>query len=285
MELAADETPLARDAAGTARAAARAAGVQIDVLSSIEDMGSIESLLRRVWDDDRPQISAHLLRALATEGSYVAGASRDRELVGASMAFLAGRPADIHLHSHISGIAPGLQGRGLGYALKQHQRWWALTRGIPLVTWTFDPLVRRNAYFNLTKLGAEIIDFMPNFYGAMTDGINKEDESDRCHVAWTLGSARAIEAAAGRNLEADDRADAFVILEEGSDGAPVVHRARGEPIAATIPQDIVALRRSDPGLARRWRIALRETFEAAFDAGFTATSMSKAGTYLLERRR
>lgn len=43
--------------------------------------------------------------------------------------------------------------RGLGYAVKQAQRGWAMERGARTMRWTFDPLVGRNARFNLVKLG------------------------------------------------------------------------------------------------------------------------------------
>ncbi len=58
--------------------------------------------------------------------------------------------------------------------MKLHQRAWAIARGIPVIEWTFDPLVARNAYFNIRKLGAMPVEYLPNFYGIMGDGINGE---------------------------------------------------------------------------------------------------------------
>ena len=78
--------------------------------------------------------------------------------------------------------------RNVGYALKLHQRAWALQRGIATITWTFDPLVRRNAYFNLAKLGVRATRYLPNFYGAMQDPINAGDDTDRLLVDWDLAS-------------------------------------------------------------------------------------------------
>jgi predicted GNAT superfamily acetyltransferase len=76
-------------------------------------------------------------------------------MIGASVGFFAA-PDDRSLHSHITGIVGDHRGRGLGRLLKQHQREWALARGVHRITWTFDPLVARNASFNLRVLGARV---------------------------------------------------------------------------------------------------------------------------------
>src|SRR3712207_7442617 len=74
---------------------------------------------------------------------------------------------------------------------KLHQRAWAIARGVHEVAWTFDPLVARNAWFNLTKLGARATEYLPNFYGPMDDGINGADESDRDRKSTRLNSSHA----------------------------------------------------------------------------------------------
>ena len=55
-----------------------------------------------------------------------------------------------------------------------------------MARWTFDPLVARNAWFNLGKLGAVADAFGRAFYGEMTDEINAGDRSDRLVVRWDL---------------------------------------------------------------------------------------------------
>lgn len=279
-------TTLIDDALTSARAAAARAEVRVQLLSSAREAVAVEALLQRVWSMDaaEPLVTAPLLRALGQEGGYVAGAFQDDELVGASVGFLGKHDGAIHLHSHISGVSARLQGASIGFALKQHQRWWALDQGLGSVTWTFDPLVRKNAYFNLSKLGADIIAFEPDFYGPMSDGINKLDETDRCVVVWDLGSPRAIAGAAGLLDEPEGTPDAAVIVEEGPRGEPRVSDQRSEVLAAWVPADIVALRARDADLALRWRRALRETFGAALGEGYAATSMSRSGWYLLQRR-
>jgi len=180
--------------------------------------------------------------------------------------------------------------RGLGFELKQHQRTWCLERGVKAVEWTFDPLVRRNAYFNLAKLGAEAPEYLVNFYGQMRDGINAGDESDRLLIRWTLDSDRAEKAAAGAAADLDvdtlRRWDAVSLLEVGGDGEPVEQASEQESAARVlicqVPEDIVVMRRSDPALARRWRIALRRALGGALARGYVIRGATRSGWYVLE---
>ena len=110
-------------------------------------------------------------------------ASRSSAGRSASSAATSTQPS---LHSHITGILPGVRRTGLGRAMKLHQRAWAAEHGLAWVTWTFDPLVRRNAWFNIGVLGAEVHEYLVDFYGPIDDAINAGDESDRLLVAWAV---------------------------------------------------------------------------------------------------
>ncbi len=155
-------------------------------LHTMEDLDTISRLYAEIWGTaaDSPPVSAEVMRALSHAGNYVAGAYEQGHLVGASVGFY-GDPVGTTLHSHITGAS---QGRGIGLALKLHQRRWALDRGLKRITWTYDPLIRRNAYFNLVKLGARPEEYLRSFYGAMDDAINGGDESDRVLTAWDLAA-------------------------------------------------------------------------------------------------
>jgi predicted GNAT superfamily acetyltransferase len=277
-----------RQAIDAADAAAGAAGIEIAELHDMPRLEEAADLYQRVWSasPDEPIISASTLRALAHAGSYVAGASFDGRLLGAIVGFLGWRDGVIELHSHVLGVLEEARGRNVGFALKQHQRAWSLSRGITSVSWTFDPLVRRNAYFNLTKLGARVGEYHENFYGPMADAINGADDSDRMVVRWQLWSPEAV--AASRRRAPDpvaaslERVDSMV-LSRDDDGSPRVRTATGPTILAWLPEDIVEMRKQSPELAGRWRRALRETVGAALADGFTATGVSRDGWLLLER--
>jgi predicted GNAT superfamily acetyltransferase len=261
----------------------------ISELTELEDVQELVRIFADVWvRPGEPPLDSDVLIALILSGNYVAGARQDGELVGGLVGWLGGTPPDhLHLHSHILGVVAGSQARGLGFDLKQHQRQWCLERGVTVIEWTFDPLVRRNAYFNLNKLGAEASRYLVNLYGEMTDGINAGEESDRILVSWQLDSQRATEAAAGRPhdpaSEDLERWKIEALLTIGPVGEPVPGSSSARVVMCQVPDDIVALRRSDPKLARAWRMAVRTALSSAFDAGYRITGVTRTGWYVLER--
>ena len=181
----------------TAAVAAARAGVQVRPLSGLADFTRAADVLDEVWcrrPEDPPELQPALMVALDHAGNYLVGAWAGEEMVGASVAFLGRRPDGWTLHSHITGVLPGR--RGVGAALKWHQRAWALERSIGLVTWTFDPLIARNAFFNLERLGVEFEHYLVDFYGPMHDGRNRGQPTDRVAALWRLTGDRVSAAAA-----------------------------------------------------------------------------------------
>lgn len=160
-------------------------------LHEIDHFAELSTLLDRVWTDTRGvMVQTALLRAFEYAGGYVAGAFEGGRLVGGSVGFLARDPSKLYLHSHVTAVDPAAQNRGIGTALKTHQREWCLERQIDEVRWTFDPLVRRNAVVNLNKLGATVIAYEEDHYGPMPDDLNAGDPSDRFMASWDLRSER-----------------------------------------------------------------------------------------------
>ena len=269
------------------RAAARG-GIEVRRLDDLEAIRRAVKLFRAIWGpEDQDLISVPTLRALSHSDNYVFGAYLDSRMVGAVTGFVGWHGRELQLHSHILGVMPDVQDRKVGFALKEHQRAWSLAKGINTVTWTFDPLVSRNAYFNLTKLGAAVTAYYPSFYGAMNDGINGRDESDRVLVEWALVSPRAVEASSGDgstpDLEALRGSGADVVLSVGPDESPLHSTGSGERILVGIPRDIVDLRQRDPGLAGRWRSKVRDVLAGALDDGYVIAAMARPGYYVLER--
>ena len=273
---------LAADAAATALSAADRAGVEIRLLDTVSEFEAASRLVGHIWSDEDPKAPAALLRALAHAGNFVAGAFSEAELVGVSIAFFGQDGDHFHLHSHITGVDPRRQNKSLGFALKQFQRSWALARGTSSIRWTADPLVRRNLYFNLCKLGATIVDYYPDFYGPLLDGVNGDGASDRVLLHWDLASPRAVEAAEQPPLEAVLRPGA-VVVSPGSDGFPVATPSRADTLLVSIPDDIVSLRSSDPGQADAWREAVRVAVGSAVANGYRGEAITRDGWLLLSR--
>jgi predicted GNAT superfamily acetyltransferase len=285
-----------------ARAAAQeamtAAGIAIHEVQALADLAAVRRVFDTLWlaDPTNPAVTVELLRAYAHTGQYVVIATdateTGRPVIAAGVGFLAAPPG-VALHSNVVGVLPEGRGRSLGFALKLHQRAWAMARGLSQVTWTFDPLIRRNAWFNLTKLAARPVEYLIDFYGPMADGINVGDASDRLFLTWPVGSPAVLDAVGGRPSGPDVeglRAQAAVLLSVGADGrspsGPVAAPGAGagpDVALAQVPPDIEALRREDPDVARAWRQALRRVLHGSMGSGWTVTGFGRDGWYVLTR--
>jgi predicted GNAT superfamily acetyltransferase len=188
--------------------------------------------------------------------------------------------------SHMAGVLPAWQGQGVGLALKLAQRAAVLEQGATdWVTWTYDPLFRTNAVFNIRRLGAVCNTYRANWYGVMRDGINAGVPSDRCQVDWWLTSARVVSRLARpeERTQPSTWPDAQRLPTTTTGGWPAPLdaplRLDGAPLLAPIPDDIAAIRRADGELGLAWRLYLRETLTQAFAAGYVMTDCTLlAGT-------
>lgn len=286
----ASESP-ADDADLAAKQAADTAGVRIVELHDLADLRSAAELYQTVWQTDArtAPVSPDLMRALSHAGGYVSGAFEGARLVGASLAFHTGtaNTAEGGLHSHISGVLADVQGRDIGRALKLHQRSWALHHGLKSISWTYDPLIRRNAWFNISKLGARAVGYLVDFYGVMDDAQNAGDESDRAVALWNLEERRVSDAARGVRSEPDMvdllARGAVLALSVEADRPVVRSVPTGAPsILVQVPQDIQLVRTADPGLARQWRETCRGVLEPLLAGTYVATGFTRTGFYVLE---
>ena len=251
--------------------------VRIRTLDTVAELRGAQELFQQVWRNPVPQVTAELMRAAGHAGCYVAGAYLDDRLVGASFALLGrGSGGDVRLHSHITGVLPDVRGRHVGWQLKLHQRAWATERGIALVTWTFDPLVRRNAWFTVARLGAVGVEYLVDFYGPMLDGLNAGEPSDRLLVEWWLSSPRVAAAVGGTPVPAPG--DGVVVLDAANGAPDVAGEAPGDVAAlVALPEDVESLRAADPALARAWRVAVRAALTPLLAAGRRVVAVTADG--------
>src|SRR5437870_3211225 len=156
--------------------AARAADIELQPLTTLEDADRILHVMVATWGEHQ-LVPREMILALADSGNEPYGAFQEGDLVGYVLGWM-GRDGDgPHVHSHMLAVLPGLRSRGVGYALKLAQRARALDAGYRVVRWTFDPLQARNAHFNINKLGVVGDRFRRDFYGEMTDALNRGDRS------------------------------------------------------------------------------------------------------------
>lgn len=246
-------------------------------VSELDEALAAVGVFDAVWaaEPGAGPVRHELVWAVAVSGAYASVAWQGDRAVGASLGWLGIEDGRTTLHSHVTAVDPHVRSAGIGLALKEDQRQWCLEHGIEEARWTFDPLVRRNAWFNLMKLGVTVSRYVVDFYGALADSINRGD-SDRLVVAWDVAAAQAGPAIEGETATA--------LLAIGDDGRPVVTGKVSPGVTALCPtpEDIESLRRDDPDAAFAWRLAVRETLGAAVEQGWRVRGFSRSGSYVLD---
>ena len=238
--------------------------VSLRALTETRDYQEAVELQRTVWGFSDIELLPVRLFVVATKvGGQAFGAFDGGAMVG----FLLSIPGlkhggESYLHSHMLGVLAEYRNKGVGRMLKLRQREDALSRGIGLIEWTFDPLELKNAFFNMERLGAIVRRYVENQYGATTSPLHGGLPTDRCVAEWWLASPHAEAVLAGK--------------------APVRHvQERIE-----VPADIDVIRREEPRRAREIQQSLGARLMSGFDRGLAVVGFERsasAGTYLLGR--
>jgi predicted GNAT superfamily acetyltransferase len=237
--------------------------IEIRTLSEREDLKSAVRLQRQIWGfEDVDLIPLRLFVVASKIGGQVYGAFDGSQMIGFCMAIPGLKPGGkTYLHSHMLGVLPEYRNTGVGRTLKLTQRDDALSRGIDLMEWTFDPLEVKNAFFNMERLGAIVRRYVPNQYGTSSSPLHGGLPTDRCIAEWWISSPRVKAILAGQPLARP----------------PVEMRI-------AIPSDIATIRANEPARARDIQQKACEQFRAAFDRELAVIGFEKTdqfGTYLM----
>lgn len=255
--------------------------LELALVTRPEDCLEVARLFDRIWSvQDGTILDRHMIVALTHSHNYVLLARLDGEPVGAAVGFC-GPPGE-PFHSHIVGVRREASGHGVGRAIKEHQRRWCLERGIGTMVWTFDPLVARNAHFNIRVLGATPRHYHEDFYGPMRDAVNAGQASDRMVVHWELGAP----APSGNPGEDALPPTVHVALSNQGDepGEPAPDVPPGTTdVHVGIPRDVEQLRRDAPDLATRWRERTRLTLGGLLAQGWQVHDFDDDRHYILRR--
>lgn len=290
--------------------------ISIRELTAMADLNATVELQRAVWGmQDAEAASPHTLRAIVHSGGgavfgavarrhshHVARrhshhAARER-LVGFCFGFAAPRDGELWLWSHMAAVHPDLQGRGIGFRLKQTQRAWALKQGYRWMAWTFDPMQAGNANFNFNRLGVTARRYSADHYGEMKDGLNAGLASDRLEAQWRLDAPKVLAMAASPHqpglADAPDALTMLVVEKRGTleyrppparDERWCVAR-RHSHFGVEIPADVADLKRNDVNRARKWQQYVRAAMTELLADGYVVSGFCRQGDaawYILGR--
>ncbi|MCX6620752.1 MAG: acetyltransferase [Acidobacteria bacterium] len=239
--------------------------IDIHLLTTHEEFAGAVRLQKEIWGFEEIDILPVRLFVVATKvGGQALGAFDGEQMIGFCLAIPGIRPGGgSFLHSHMMGVLPRYRNSGLGRRIKLRQREDALSHGVKLVEWTFDPLEIKNAYFNIERLGAVIRRYVLNQYGITTSRLHGSLPTDRCVAEWWINTPRVASIVEGQGVQ----------------------KAFPEARVA-VPADIDRIRHQEPRRAAEIQSAISEQFLAHFRDGLTVTSFERtpeAGVYLFTR--
>jgi predicted GNAT superfamily acetyltransferase len=157
-----------------------------------EDFAACVDLQKEVWQfADIDIVPIRMFSVADKIGGQVLGCFDGAKLVGFTLAIPGARGGHSYLHSHMLAVREQYRNHGIGQRLKLAQRDEALKQGFELMEWTFDPLEIKNAYLNITKLGAISRRYNINQYGTSSSPLQGGLPTDRLVAEWWLKSNRA----------------------------------------------------------------------------------------------
>jgi predicted GNAT superfamily acetyltransferase len=239
------------------------------VVTDIPTLEKVVDLEITIWGvDPRDAAPSSIMHAIVENGGVLLVAEDGDQLVGLCLGIPAYRAQDRYLWSHMTGVHPHYQDQGIGYTLKQAQRDWAIENGYSKICWTFDPLQRGNANFNIHHLKAGANTYHVNYYGDMSDGINAGLPSDRLEAVWMLTGSKAV-AEFSKSGTINPQTNFLTFADSAGKpqrGSLALHHPL---LYVEIPADIGEIKRADLPLALDWRLAVREAMQQAFAHGFS----------------
>lgn len=235
--------------------------------TTVEEFENCVRLQKTIWGfDDVDVLPVRLFVVGAKIGGHVFGAFDGGKLVGFCIAIPGLRRGKPYLHSHMLGVLPEYQNRGLGRSLKLKQREDGLARGVTLVEWTFDPLELKNAFFNIERLGVIVRRYVPNQYGTTSSGLHGGLPTDRLVAEWWLATGRVKS-----------------VIERPPGSKPPRRQAERR---ITVPSEIGRIKSKDRKAALQVQRRGGEEFQEAFHSGLAVTGFEpgeKESAYLLEK--
>jgi len=259
----------------------RSAPIEVRQLRTHDEFVRCVELQHDVWGASfSERVSVGMLKVVQRIGGIAAGAfEEDDRLVGFVFGLTGVEGGRLVHWSDMLAVREGLRDHGIGRRLKEFQRDTVRKLGVSRIYWTFDPLVSRNAHFNLTRLGAHVVEYVPDMYGGDTNSaLHRGVGTDRFIVAWDIDRAGAgiigDEAANGES----PHIDAPVLNPVGADGLPAIPNVDGDlptTVRVAVPEAIERVQAQSVENAARWRASTRRAFMWALDKGYHVSAFHR----------
>jgi chorismate synthase len=253
---------------------ARSDGIVIRDCATLEEYLECVAIQEETWGRGfSERVPAAILRVTQRVGGVTAAAfDAHGRMLGFVFGITGVQGADLVHWSDMLAVRPEARGRHLGERLKQYQRDKVCALGVSRMMWTFDPLVSRNAHFNINRLGAVPTEYAVNMYGTTRSALHGVLPTDRFIVAW--------DCAAGTPRATRDDKSAYAdapLVNPVSNGTPSFSDVDNPVrLRVQIPLDIQPILQDQPALATRWRDVTRRAFAERLANGYRVTAFVRA---------
>jgi predicted GNAT superfamily acetyltransferase len=271
--------------------------ISIRLFEKESDYFACEALQKETWGKDLEEVvTASLAKIVQKIGGIAAGAfDEDGEMAGFVFGFTGFKEGRAVHWSHMLAVKPAYRDSGIGRRLKLYQRDMLLSMGVSEVFWTYDPLAGKNAHLNLNILGAEILEYVQDMYGAGEDSILfRGIGTDRFIVVWRIADDKVEEILEERHCfdEEPFQASAFAVRRsvESDPGSSPLNSLDllDTRVRVEVPQDVHQLMNISISTAADWRKKTREAFQHYLRrdfrvVGFYLEQVSGRCFYCMER--
>lgn len=246
--------------------------IEVRPLRTHEDYLACVEMQREIWGQDFNEcVPPSILKVVPRIGGIAAGAfDTGGRLLGFVFGLSGVENGKLVHWSDMLAVRAEARNLGLGRRLKEYQRETLLELGVEVVYWTFDPLVARNAHLNLNRLGAEVIEYVQDFYGDTASELHNGLGTDRFVVAWKIAEVGTM--AAQKTADPASFAGAPVVnAAPAEDGSPPTARLTPEHsplVRIQLPLDIHEVQAVSSPRAGQWRASTRQAFLDWFARGY-----------------
>jgi predicted GNAT superfamily acetyltransferase len=250
--------------------------IEIREFGSLEEYDACVALQDDTWGHGfSERVPGAILRVAQKIGGVAAGGfDPDGRLLGFVFGMTGVRDGALVHWSDMLAVRPQARGSGLAEQLKQYQRTAVRALGVRTMLWTADPLVARNAHFNINRLGALPREYVPNMYGANTGSVlHGAMPTDRFVYHWDLDADHSQTAALP-----EGHSGAPAAISVSRDGTPVAVATPGAAVVCiSVPQELTLVQAESSARALEWRMAVRTAFQRLAD-GFRVVGFVRPST-------
>jgi predicted GNAT superfamily acetyltransferase len=253
-------------------------GITIRPIRTLAEYDDAVALQDETWGAGfTDRVPASILRVGQKVGGVSAGAfDANGRMLGFVFGLTGVRAGRLAHWSDMLAVRVEARGHHLGERLKQYQRDVVRALGVDRMFWTFDPLVARNAHFNLNRLGAGIAEYAPNFYGSATGSILHGNlPTDRFVAEWMIDAPPPVPERSAAPATQSGKICRTAVVEHGLvrviDPLPDADLVR-----VPIPPDIEPVIANHPDVALAWRLATRQAIRHYLAEGYRIVGFHRA---------